>query len=407
MVAAGSGADFGAVDGVLQRLSALTTRFAVDKLMKVTGTLLDANRALKAPRSDATAKRQEADFARSFAALEALKGDKALAPFALHIDAVAAALPLFATPLLAASLSTREHVAGAVESAKYYTNRIIMGAADADADVHRQWAKALNELIDTVAACVADRGARATDCSVNVADCSASVAVSHGEAAPSREAEPAEEPAEEPSGKEPPSEADSANACTPRLEGSRWYVRRAAPSAAGTPVIAVVPEAISQALAVEDSQGVAIRVAGKMTAITMGRRARAMHPARTHALTPLLDNCKRVSLEVDSVVSSVELVNCTGCRLVLNGALPMVVLDGCEAIQVCLVGAESRATTVLSSKCAEINVQASRSLLYGKGAKEEEEEEEEVIELALPVQFKTTIDAAGRLSTEPVSHVGA
>jgi Adenylate cyclase associated (CAP) C terminal len=119
----------------------------------------------------------------------------------------------------------------------------------------------------------------------------------------------------------------------------------------------------------------------------------------------VMDNCERVVLEVGAgVLSNVEMVRCRGCRLVLRAAAPTVVLDGCEGVSVEVACEEARGVTVLTTKCMEVNVVGTRAVLMpnGSGA-----DAEEVLELPVPVQFRTTIDAAtGALVTLPVDHIG-
>lgn len=63
---------------------------------------------------------------------------------------------------------------------------------------------------------------------------------------------------------EPPCSVDNSG---PTLEGNRWYIRKAINSP--EPVI-IKPEAINQALAIEDSKKVAIKVEGKINAVLGG-----------------------------------------------------------------------------------------------------------------------------------------
>lgn len=164
------------------------------------------------------------------------------------------------------------------------------------------------------------------------------------------------------------------------LEGNRWYIRKGINPP--EPII-VTPEALNQALAIEDSKKIAIKVDGKINAV-------------------LVDKCTQLDLEVGDVVSSVELLGCSRVRLFLNGETHVVVLDGCEAVQIYL-SATSRDAKILTSKCAEINVLAPAGLL---DASLRGDEAEDYIEMAIPVQFASQIDAQGKLITEAHEHVG-
>lgn len=163
------------------------------------------------------------------------------------------------------------------------------------------------------------------------------------------------------------------------LEGNRWYVRKVRNAA--EPIL-VAPEGISQALAIEDSQTLAVKVEGKMNAV-------------------LADACTRLDLEVGDIVSSVELVGCSRVRLFLQGQVRVVVLDGCEGVQIYL-SEPSRPVQIVTSKCMEINVVAPGTLLDLTG-----EAAEEYHELPIPVQFYTHLDANGKLVTAAHEHVGA
>lgn len=175
------------------------------------------------------------------------------------------------------------------------------------------------------------------------------------------------------------------------LEGSRWHLRKAVRRA--EPMV-VRPESINQALSMEDCEEIAVKVEGKINAVLAS------------IVSPLvfvnhrgLDENTRVDLEVSDVVTSVELVRCRRIRLFLNGHVPLVVLDGCEAVQIYL-SAPSRHVKIVTAQCAEINVLAPASLL--NPTLEGREEGEEHVELAIPAQFFSHVDEHGKLIT--VSH---
>lgn len=170
----------------------------------------------------------------------------------------------------------------------------------------------------------------------------------------------------------------------PELEGNRWYIRKAI-NRADQPIV-ITPEAINQALAIEDSQKIAVRVEGKINAI-------------------IADKCRFLDMEIGDVVSNVELLACSRARLFLNGHVPTLVLDECEAVQVYISSSSSKDIKILTSKCAEINILVQASVLDDSL---QGDEALEYKEMALPVQFVTSLDPkTGKLITEAASHIGA
>jgi adenylyl cyclase-associated protein len=182
--------------------------------------------------------------------------------------------------------------------------------------------------------------------------------------------------------------AKEEKAANPVLEGNRWYVR-------GNNVngyIKITPKAISQAVVIEDCSNCTIEIESKVAAV-------------------IVDNCKRMGIKVNGVLSNVEVISSNSVVLSLDGTVPTVVLDGCEGIQIQLDSAEGRSVSILTSKCSEVNVVASKAILSASPLASKEngnEEDEDLVELAIPMQFRSFIDAkSGTLITEPVHHVGA
>ena len=68
-----------------------------------------------------------------------------------------------------------------------------------------------------------------------------------------------------------------------------------------------------------------------------------------------LDGCKRVNLIVNSVISSVELVNCERCKVHSVNELPSLSIDKCSGVTVTLSPA-SISCEITSSKSSEMNV---------------------------------------------------
>lgn len=118
---------------------------------------------------------------------------------------------------------------------------------------------------------------------------------------------------------------------------------------------------------------------------------------------PYSDSCSGLDVEVGDVVASVDFVGCNKLRLFLFGEAHVVVLDGCESVQIYLA-ARSRNVKIISSKCMEVNVIAPAGLL---DATLSGEAAEEYTEMPLPAQFVSQINENGRLVTAAHEHVGA
>jgi len=89
----------------------------------------------------------------------------------------------------------------------------------------------------------------------------------------------------------------------------------------------------------------------------------------------LLDNCKNVSIQVDSVISCLEVCNSDKSKIYVQKAAPTVSIDGCQGAHVYLWD-EAKEAQVVTSKSSELNV----SVQTG----------DEFKECALPEQFVQT-----------------
>ncbi|XP_049318096.1 uncharacterized protein LOC105229330 isoform X1 [Bactrocera dorsalis] len=105
----------------------------------------------------------------------------------------------------------------------------------------------------------------------------------------------------------------------------------------------------------------------------------------------VLDSCKKCSLLFDSVVASVEFVNCQSVQMQVLGFVPTISIDKTDGCQMYLSN-ESLGVEIVSSKSSEMNVM----LPQASG---------DYIELALPEQFKTTISGQS-LKTSCVESLG-
>lgn len=93
-----------------------------------------------------------------------------------------------------------------------------------------------------------------------------------------------------------------------------------------------------------------------------------------------------------NIVSQVELSNSHSCKLYLQGVVPTVGLDKCEAIELYL-SEPSLSVEVYTSRSSVINLMLPS-------------EDGDYIEKTIPQQFKSTVKN-GSIITEGVKHVGA
>merc|ERR1712137_514542 len=103
-----------------------------------------------------------------------------------------------------------------------------------------------------------------------------------------------------------------------------------------------------------------------------------------------IDNCNKCGVVFNNAIAVVELVNCNGVEIQCRGRVPSFAIDKCSSIQV-ILSKDCLDTEIVTSKSDQVNVQ-----IPGPDG--------DLVELAVPEQFKTTIDN-GKLSTGCVEHV--
>ncbi|XP_046737682.1 adenylyl cyclase-associated protein 1 isoform X3 [Diprion similis] len=105
----------------------------------------------------------------------------------------------------------------------------------------------------------------------------------------------------------------------------------------------------------------------------------------------VLDSCRKTSVVFDSLVSSIEFVNCQSVQMQVLGKVPTISIDKTDGCQMYL-NSESLQVELISSKSSEMNVMVPK----GNG---------DYTEYPVPEQFKTTISGTG-LSTTAVDSLG-
>ncbi|KAK4504825.1 hypothetical protein PRZ48_002787 [Zasmidium cellare] len=154
------------------------------------------------------------------------------------------------------------------------------------------------------------------------------------------------------------------------LDGNKWLIENFdSPSA---PV--EVEVSLQQSLLITNCKNTTIVLKGKANAIS-------------------IDNCPRLQILVESLVSSVDVIKSPNFAVQITGALPTIMLDQVDGASIYL-SAESLHTEVFTSKCSSINV-----------VLPPEKEEDDSKECPLPEQIVTRVKG-GKLVSEIVEHAG-
>jgi adenylyl cyclase-associated protein len=98
----------------------------------------------------------------------------------------------------------------------------------------------------------------------------------------------------------------------------------------------------------------------------------------------LMDNCSRVALLFDDVLSTIEFINCQSVQMQTLGTVPTVCIEKTDGCQVYL-SKKSLETEVVSSKSSAMNI------LVPNG--------DEFTEMPVPEQYKTVISKNNKLTT--------
>lgn len=103
-----------------------------------------------------------------------------------------------------------------------------------------------------------------------------------------------------------------------------------------------------------------------------------------------LDHCNKISIVVDQVLSSVDIVECKSGQMQILAFSPTVVMDNVDGFQLYYSQRAANETQLLTSNCSSINI------LLPK--------EDDYVEKAVPSQFKTIVKSSGELETLSVEH---
>ncbi|RDW92052.1 adenylyl cyclase-associated protein [Coleophoma crateriformis] len=157
-----------------------------------------------------------------------------------------------------------------------------------------------------------------------------------------------------------------------RLDGNKWLIE----NFENEPEPIEIEAEISHSILISRCSKTTIMVKGKANAISV-------------------DNSPRLSIVVESLVSSVDVIKCNNFALQVLGTLPTILMDQVDGAQVYL-GKDSMDTEVFSSKSSGINLNIIDAA----------SEEGDYKEVPLPEQLRTYITKDGKVASEIVEHAG-
>jgi len=174
-------------------------------------------------------------------------------------------------------------------------------------------------------------------------------------------------------GKKPPKPESMRVKKPPRreLESNKWYVE----NFDNVGEIVEIPAQQNQSILISRCNKTIIKVSNKANAIS-------------------IENCSGLSIIVDSLVSSLEVINSPKFALQVDGVVPTVVLEQVDGATIYL-GQQSLTTEFFTSKCTGVNI-----MLPPKGGTDEDTKE-----CPVPEQIKSYVKD-GVLVSEIVEHAG-
>jgi adenylyl cyclase-associated protein len=156
------------------------------------------------------------------------------------------------------------------------------------------------------------------------------------------------------------------------LDGNKWVVENI--DSTGSEVHEILAEP-NHSILISRCTKCIIKVTGKANAIS-------------------IDNCTGLSILVDSLISSLDVIKSPKFQVQINGVVPTVLLDQVDGATIYL-GKQSLATEVFTSKCASVNI-----VLPPK-----DEDKDDDKECPLPEQIRSVVKN-GQVVHEIVEHAG-
>nr|CAG4651949.1 EOG090X08PR [Triops cancriformis] len=142
------------------------------------------------------------------------------------------------------------------------------------------------------------------------------------------------------------------------LEGKKWLLEYQK-NASG---LVIDQTEMNQVVYMFKCEGTTVQVKGKVNSIVM-------------------DSCKKSSVVLDNVVSSVEFINCQSVQMQVLGVVPTINIDKTDGCQMYL-SKDSLNTVIVSAKSSEMNVLVPKP-------------DGDYVEYAVPEQFRTTFSGKG------------
>jgi len=177
-------------------------------------------------------------------------------------------------------------------------------------------------------------------------------------------------------GKSPiPKKPDSLRSKKPgrkELDGSKWIVENFENTQSE---VIEIPAELNHSILISKCNKAVLKVSGKANAIS-------------------IDNCKGLSIVLDSLVSSLDVIKASKFQVQIDGVVPTVLLDQVDGAQIYLSNA-SLGTEIFTSKCSALNV-----VLPPK-----DDSDDDSKEIPFPEQIRSVIKN-GSLVSEIVEHAG-
>lgn len=159
------------------------------------------------------------------------------------------------------------------------------------------------------------------------------------------------------------------------LDGNKWIVDSF--DNTGNEIVEITAE-LHQSVLISRCTKTIIRIHGKANAIS-------------------IDNCTGLSILIDSLVSSLDVIKSPQFAVQVDGFIPTILLDQVDGAQIYL-GQESLSTELFTSKSSGVNVVVPPS-------DEEGGDEGDSKEMPLPEQIRSVV-RDGRVVSEVVQHAG-
>lgn len=156
------------------------------------------------------------------------------------------------------------------------------------------------------------------------------------------------------------------------LDGNKWIVENIDNTGSEVHKITAEP---NHSILISRCTKCIIKVTGKANAIS-------------------IDNCTSLSILVDSLISSLDVIKSPKFQVQIDGVVPVVLLDQVDGATIYL-GKQSLATEVFTSKCANVNIVLPP----------EDEDHDDNKECPLPEQIRSVVKD-GQVVHEIVEHAG-